>query len=524
MAQANVEAVISVKDQATAALSSIAGKFGVLAGAIGGAVGLTAFLKASSDKAAEFNVQLQKAGFNAKATASEMQDMQKAIFDASLKTGISITEAADAMQLLAGGGVNAKAASEALGEVLKIKMIDPTLQTTEVVKLMTDAIVLFGIEAENTGKVTDILTIATSQSLQTMPEFVSALGQVAGQAKQAGLSIEEAAGFIDFFADSGVRGTEGGIAISNILQRLMVPASDDAREKMQELGVSIFDAAGNAKPMGAVLLDLRDKFQAMSAEQQLNSAQMIFGTRSARDWLILIQEGTKSLEQYIAEQQGAAGASADLVSAIESAQSPFEKLSVGVEILQQQVGSALNPEIEKLFKVLLTPENIQMISNLFVGAVKLATGVVTLWSDMFKVLHMWFVNLGVKFLEFKDWIQTYIVDPINVAITKVAAFIEMIKSIPGKIGGFVSGAFNSVGNALGFQEGGVVPGSPGQPQLAVVHGGERVIPVNASTRAGGSSISVTITGNNIASDLDMRDMARIVGEEIMRRLRFAQQI
>ena len=45
------------------------------------------------------------------------------------------------------------------------------------------------------------------------------------------------------------------------------------------------------------------------------------------------------------------------------------------------------------------------------------------------------------------------------------------------IGGAVGGVFGFIGDILGFQDGGIVPGPIGQAQLAVVHGGETVLPV-----------------------------------------------
>jgi len=52
---------------------------------------------------------------------------------------------------------------------------------------------------------------------------------------------------------------------------------------------------------------------------------------------------------------------------------------------------------------------------------------------------------------------------------------EMIMSFGG-IGNVFKAIGSKIGGLLGFQEGGIVPGGIGQPQLAVVHGGEEIIP------------------------------------------------
>lgn len=66
----------------------------------------------------------------------------------------------------------------------------------------------------------------------------------------------------------------------------------------------------------------------------------------------------------------------------------------------------------------------------------------------------------------------------------------------------------------GFAQGGVVPGPIGAPQLAVVHGGETIIPTNMGI--GGRTINITITGNTFMSD---RDAAEEIGNMIIETLK-----
>jgi hypothetical protein len=54
--------------------------------------------------------------------------------------------------------------------------------------------------------------------------------------------------------------------------------------------------------------------------------------------------------------------------------------------------------------------------------------------------------------------------------------VEAINNIPGV--GAISGAIGSIGGFLGFDVGGVVPGPIGAPQLAIVHGGETIVPTH----------------------------------------------
>ncbi len=68
-----------------------------------------------------------------------------------------------------------------------------------------------------------------------------------------------------------------------------------------------------------------------------------------------------------------------------------------------------------------------------------------------------------------------------------------------------------------FAEGGIVPGPIGMPQLAVVHGGETVVP---SGRGGIGGISINITGNSFLSE----DAPRQIIEKMIDRLKLELRI
>ncbi len=88
----------------------------------------------------------------------------------------------------------------------------------------------------------------------------------------------------------------------------------------------------------------------------------------------------------------------------------------------------------------------------------------------------------------------------------VQAIIDGITSLAGDVGGAIKNVINSIPGASiitshipGFAAGGVVPGAIGAPQLAVVHGGERVIPVSGNGGGAGSGsvvINISVAGGN----------------------------
>lgn len=90
------------------------------------------------------------------------------------------------------------------------------------------------------------------------------------------------------------------------------------------------------------------------------------------------------------------------------------------------------------------------------------------------------------------------------AASAIGNLISAIGRLPGVQG--VIGAFQGIGHVLGFAAGGIVPGPVGAPQLAVVHGGETVIPAGGY----GSDRPIVIT-------LDGQVLARVVGNRQQQR-------
>lgn len=73
------------------------------------------------------------------------------------------------------------------------------------------------------------------------------------------------------------------------------------------------------------------------------------------------------------------------------------------------------------------------------------------------------------------------------------------------------------GGRAGYAEGGVVPGPIGAPQIAIVHGGESIVPPNRSGSPG-AGVTVTVTGPVYASTAEQAQRA---GEDIGRGIRMA---
>ena len=84
---------------------------------------------------------------------------------------------------------------------------------------------------------------------------------------------------------------------------------------------------------------------------------------------------------------------------------------------------------------------------------------------------------------------------ITLVIRNWKKLVESIKSFGG-IGKVISAIGEKVGGVFGFAAGGIVPGPIGQPQLAMVHGGEMIIP--PGKEPAGNTFNFDFSGANIS--------------------------
>jgi len=87
---------------------------------------------------------------------------------------------------------------------------------------------------------------------------------------------------------------------------------------------------------------------------------------------------------------------------------------------------------------------------------------------------------------------------------------EQLGKLPGFLRGIAEQFYFIRGYLPHFQEGGIVPGAIGQPQLAVVHGGEQVVPVGGQQ---GVTLNVNV-GIYAGSAVEKRQLATELWEEL----------
>lgn len=210
-------------------------------------------------------------------TAEEIAVARQAAIDYGASTSFSATEAAQALNYLALAGYGVEQAVDVLPAVLDLAAAG-NMDLAYASDLATDAMAALGIEAskENLVEFGDKMAATASHANTSVSQLGEAIITVGGTAKQLAGGTDELNTALGVLANRGIKGSEAGTNMRNIILALIAPTKD-AADAMKELGVSAVDATtGSLKPLNEVMADFNKATAKMSNDARQQYLSRIF--------------------------------------------------------------------------------------------------------------------------------------------------------------------------------------------------------------------------------------------------------
>ena len=233
--------------------------------------------------------------------------LENAAKEAGNTTQFSATQAAEALNYMALAGYDADKAVETLPTVLNLAAAGG-MDLATASDMVTDSMSALGDKAGTTESFVDKMAKTSQKSNTSVQQLGEALLSVGGTAKSLAGGVTEANTVLGIFADSGTKGAEGGTALRNVILSLTAP-TDTAKKKMQELGLEVFDANGNMRPLNETFQDLNGILGNMTQGEQTEVLNTIFNKVDLKNVNALLAnsgERFNELSGYIENSTGAA--------------------------------------------------------------------------------------------------------------------------------------------------------------------------------------------------------------------------
>lgn len=239
-------------------------------------------------------------------TQSDLTRLTAKAKEMGATTKFTAAESAEAFNYMAMAGWNAEQMMGGIEGILNLAAASgEDLGTTS--DIVTDALTAFGLKASDATHFSDVLAQASSSANTDVGMMGETFKYVASMAGSLSYSIEDVALMTGLMANSGIKSTQAGTALNSVLTRLATNSSG-AADAIAALGVNFYDSAGNARPLGTVMGELREATKGMNQEQKSNLANTVAGMEAQKGLLAILnasEEDYNKLADAISNADGA---------------------------------------------------------------------------------------------------------------------------------------------------------------------------------------------------------------------------
>jgi TP901 family phage tail tape measure protein len=312
-----------------------------------GAVGGT--LKDSLGTAIEFQQQITTFGAVSDASKEQIKGLADEAKRLGLETSKTPVEAAQAAVQLAKLGFTADKVKSELSGVVSLSEASGLKDLGKAAEIAGAAYNVFGRSTKEVADITAATANATGADAQDLLQAISSAG---GVAKSNSQSFETLAISFGLLRSAAFTAETAGTAVKTMITRLAAPTTDEAKDAIARLGVSIFDSSGKMRDIVSLIPEFRAKLAGLSDQQKAPLVKTIFGDEGGPAFLALLetsQEKIDQVSQTIRKADGAAGDTAKKL--IQGLPGALELLGGSVETLKLGLGEAIAPAFEGLAKL-----------------------------------------------------------------------------------------------------------------------------------------------------------------------------
>lgn len=242
------------------------------------------------------------------------------------ETKFSATEAADALNYMALAGYDTQTSMQMLPNVLNLAAAGG-MELARASDMVTDTQSALGLSLEETNAMVDQMARASSRSNTNVEQLGDAMLKIGATARNVAGGTQELSTVLGVLADNGIKGTEGGTHLRNILLSLQ-QAAENGSVDFGDFSVSVYDADGNMRSMVDIVEDMQTGMGDLSQEAK---DAMISGVFNKTD-LAAVNALLGTSEERFAELYDAIG---DCTGAAqEMAETQLDNLSGDITIMK----------------------------------------------------------------------------------------------------------------------------------------------------------------------------------------------
>jgi len=242
--------------------------------------------------AGDFEQGMNKVKALTQASEEDFISLQKQAQELGRTTRYSATQASEGMSFLAMAGFETNEILSAMPNVLTLAS-SANLDLGRSADIVSNVMQGFGQDSEQLSASVDVLTKAFVSSNTDLSQLGEAMKFVGPVANSFGIAFEEATASVGLLSDAGLQAGMAGTGLRRVLTGLS--------QNADKLGISVFDAWGNMRPLADIIQQLEERGITASESMEL------FGQRGGPALQILLDRGSEALRTFTSDLSDSGG-------------------------------------------------------------------------------------------------------------------------------------------------------------------------------------------------------------------------
>lgn len=269
--------------------------------------------------------------------------------------------------------------------------------------IQTEAMNQFGLQAQDMGRIGDVLVKTANTSATGLLDLGEALKYSGVTAKNANVDLETTLAMLGALGNAGKKGSVAGTGLASVLGN-MQSGMKKQKSALAALGINVADKNGNMRPVVELLAEIDKaadkKFggKGKGGVRRDRWLQGLVGMGSDKEALAILtkQAGSGELQKLVEANRAAAGTAATVAAAMSgNTVGAARELDSALEELQLTIGEELTPTATEWIKegkeiitdiTEWTKENPELTRTL--GALAVALGVAATATRVLNVVMM----------------------------------------------------------------------------------------------------------------------------------------
>lgn len=273
-----------------------------------GSAAAAAFTKTSIDSGMNFDTAMSQVAATMGTTVDKIGNVKAKAEEMGRTTKYTATEAAEGMNILAQAGLSADEQISGIGTVLNLASAG-AMSLEESASYTAGAVKGFGDSMSNASYYADLMAKGATLANTNVRGLGEAFSGSAATAKNYGQAADSVTLSLLRLAEQNVTGSEASTALNRAMADLYTP-TDDASKALNQLGVSAYEANGEAKDFNDLVDELNGSLQGMTAEQKNNALATIFTTQGLQAFNKMTASSDATVQKFWKGIQDSSGSAA----------------------------------------------------------------------------------------------------------------------------------------------------------------------------------------------------------------------